>query len=87
MSIRFALVAAAVLAPVAAVAAPYHPEFMVPDSPERNALALMLWLLLIATGGAFTALAMGAVTSSRSATRRAAISVERARLRVRRRVI
>lgn len=87
MSLRLALVALAVLAPVAAVAAPYHPEFMVQDSPERNALAVMLWLLLIATAGAFVMLAAGAVSQSRFATRRAAIEVERARLRVRRRAL
>lgn len=87
MSLRLALVALAVLAPAAAVAAPYAPDFMVPDSPERNALAVMLWLFLIATAGAFVMLAAEWGYLSRSATRRAAIDVERARLRIRRRVL
>lgn len=87
MSLRLALVALAALAPVVAVAAPYHPEFMVPDSPERNALAVMLWLLLIATAGTFVMLGAEWAYLSRSATRRAAIEVEQARLRVRRRAL
>lgn len=87
MSFRFALLAAAILAPVAAVAAPYHPEFMVTDSPERNAAAVALWFCFVGLLAAFVMHAGCAIHASRSATRRAAISVERARLRVRRRAL